>query len=147
MKNPNKLIALLFLSGCATPNNNTTAENLIQQINETNKPKIVESNKTYYQAYDVNYPDVSPVFLTRGEAEQYSIDNNFTDDDYPTGHNYIVRPIHHRYEVKLKNDVADYILHESGSFNIAEEYVDFYKDAHSDIYIYDLIKEEIVVNK
>ena len=24
MKNPNKLIALLFLSGCATPNNNTT---------------------------------------------------------------------------------------------------------------------------
>ena len=146
MKNPNKLIALLFLSGCATPNNNTTVENLIQQINETNKPIIVESNKTYYQAYDVNYPDVSPVFLTKGEAEQYSIDNNFTDNNYPTGHNYIVRPIHHRYEVYLKNDVADDLLYESSSFDIAEEYVDFYKDSHSDIVIYDLIEEEFVTN-
>lgn len=146
MKNPNKLIALLFLSGCATPNNNTTVENLIQQINETNKPIIVESNQTYYQAYDVNYPDISPVFLTKEEAEQYSINNNFTDDDYPTGHNYIVRPIHHRYEVYLKNDVADDLLYESSSFDIAEEYVDFYKDSHSDIVIYDLIKQEFVTN-
>jgi len=146
MKNPNKLIALLFLSGCATPNNNTTVENLIQQINEANKPIIVESNKTYYQAYDVNYPDASPVFLTKEEAEQYSINNNFTDDDYPTGHNYIVRPIHHRYEVKLKNDISNDLLYESNSFDIAEEYVDFYKDAHSDIVIYDLIKQEFVTN-
>jgi hypothetical protein len=147
MKNPNKLIALLFLSGCATPNNNTTVENLIQQINEANKPIIVESNKTYYQAYDVNYPDTSPVFLTKGEAEQYLIDNNFTDNNYPTGHNYIVRPIHHRYEVYLKNDVADDLLYESSSFDIAEEYVDFYKDSHSDIVIYDLIEQEFVTNK
>jgi hypothetical protein len=74
MKNPNKLIALLFLSGCATP-------------------------------------------------------------------------INHRYEVYLKNDVSNDLLYESNSFDIAEEYVDFYKDSHSDIYIYDLIKQEFVANK
>ena len=57
-----------------------------------------------------------------------------------------MRPIHHRYEVKLKNDISNDLLYESNSFDIAEEYVDFYKDAHSDIVIYDLIKQEFVTN-
>ena len=87
----------------------------------------------YYQAYDAKWDDpaINPIFDNEWEAKDYANRNN-------TSHEYVVRVINHRYEVRRVNDVADDILHTSNEFNDAYEYVVEYSSAHSDLIIYDL---------
>ena len=90
MKKTLALIPLIILSGCETisqsPNKVDKVEvteytselnNLLLKMNEAAQVNFIESNKPYWQAYDPNYPDVSPVFYSRVDAEEYAYTNNF----------------------------------------------------------------------
>ena len=55
-----------------------------------------------------------------------------------SGHDYIVRVINHRYEVRQVNDEADDILHTSTDLDDAYHYMDEHSSAHNDLIIFDL---------
>ncbi len=95
----------------------------------------------YYQAYDAKWddPTINPIFDNEWEAKDYANRNNMGSvHALDTSHEYVVRVINHRYEVRRVNDAADDILHTSNEFNDAYEYVVEYSSAHSDLIIYDL---------
>ena len=105
----------------------------------------VEHHTIYYQAYDWQYdsPSVNPVFLNLQSAQEYAAGNNIVDG-VPTGHEYIVRVVNHRYEVRLQDDVVDDILFTSTHLDPAKKYVDTYSEYHSDLFIYDLVSGDVV---
>ena len=156
MKKTLALIPLIILSGCETisqsPNKverveineyHSEVNNLLLKMNEAAQVNFIESNKPYWQAYDPNYPDVSPVFYSRVDAEEYAYTNNFNRVNQPTGHEYVVREISHRFEVRLMHDDSNDVLYISDLLYDAEKYVDHYKQSHSDMYIFDLVEQNI----
>ena len=159
MKIASSLITLFILSGCAittssinkssdiAPNKQeyySLVNELLNEMNKASQANFIESNKAYWQAYDHKYPNVSPVFYTRVDAEEYAYANNFNRDNVPTGHEYVVRQINHRFEVRLTHDETNDVLYMSDLLYDAKKYVDHYKDSHSDIYIYDLVGQNII---
>ena len=94
-----------------------------------------------YQAWDSSFPEVSPLFNTLEEAEQYAEEYNMLpDDDGETGHSYIVREVDYKYEVRLQNESGDHQLYTSNNIDDAMSYMEEYGRSHSDLYLYDIIK-------
>jgi hypothetical protein len=172
MKAISTLIALFFFAGCETtkpdwgkyrgtdniiPRRSATTQTigliekdylvseLIRSMNEAGQVNYIEPNKTYYQAYDPNFPEVSPVFYSKNDAHEYARLNNYNHyDNQPTGHAYIVKPINHRFEVRMSNAIENNVLFTCHLLKDAEQYVGFFKESHSDLLIYDLIEQDIV---
>lgn len=94
--------------------------------------------KLQYQAWDASFPEVSPMFDTWEEAEQYALENNMNGDGDFTGHTYEIREINYKYEVRLQNDAVDDQLYTSDDLDSALEYVKVYGQSHDDIYIYNV---------
>jgi len=111
--------------------------------------KMNESDPNYtkdfvlYQAWDYQHPNVSPAFTTKEEAQEYA-DGNNTSNGRPTGHKYVVREINHRYEVRHQNDAVNDVIFTSYDLNESENYLNTYKANHTDLVIFDLMKQEIV---
>ena len=124
------ILALLTLSGCTfrtPPNENKLAE---------------KSSPIYFQAYDENWysdPTINPIFDKEWEAREYAKRNSMSQGSFAySGHDYVVRVINHRYEVRRVNDEDNDILYTANDFNDAYEYVVEYSSAHSDMIIFDL---------
>ena len=121
-------VALLSLTGCLA--------------NKQQLEKVDISSPIYFQAYDENWysdPSINPIFDNEWEAREYAKRNSMSQGSFAySGHDYVVRVIYHRYEVRQVNDVDDDILYTSNDFNDAYEYVVEYSTAHSDLIIYDL---------
>ena len=104
--------------------------------------KNVKTTPIYYQAYDENWysdPSINPIFDNEWEAKEYAKRNSMSElSNAFSGHEYVVRVINHRYEVRQVNDIDDDILHTTNDFNDAYEYVVEYSSAHSDLVIFDL---------
>tara|TARA_R100000808_G_scaffold1019_7_gene4887 strand:- start:1487 stop:2050 length:564 start_codon:yes stop_codon:yes gene_type:complete len=171
MKKLLALIPLIILSGCVTvtdflnrkneadwkhtghpPNKtqiieiaeyNSELNNLLLKMNEAAQVNFIEYNTKYYQAYDATFPDVSPIFYTKVDAEEYADANNFNKDNDPTGHQYVVREVSHRFEVRILNDVQNELLYTSNNLRDAESYMNHYKSNHNDLILYDLIEQNI----
>ena len=123
---------LLAFAGCTTTKNVKQVETI----------ELTKTTPIYYQAYDENWysdPSINPIFDNEWEAKEYAKRNSMSEPSNAfSGHEYVVRVINHRYEVRQVNDEADDILHTSVDFNDAYEYVVEYSSAHSDLVIYDL---------
>ena len=123
---------LLAFAGCTTTKNVKQVETI----------ELTKTTPIYYQAYDENWysdPSINPIFDNEWEATEYAKRNSMSElSNAFSGHEYVVRVINHRYEVRQVNDEADDILHTSVDFNDAYEYVVEYSSAHSDLVIYDL---------
>jgi len=156
MKKTLALIPLIILSGCETISQSQnkvdkvevteyTSElnNLLLKMNEAAQVNFIEYNNKYYQAYDVTYPDVSPIFYTKLDAEEYAETHNYNKDNDPTGHKYIVREISHRFEVRVVNDAQNEVLYTSNNLREVESYMNHYKSNHNDLILYDLIEQNI----
>lgn len=93
----------------------------------------------YYQAYDEGWytdPSINPIFDEEWEAKDYAHRNMM--NEIQSGHNYVVRVINHRYEVRRVNEEDDDILYTANEFNDAYDYVVEFSSSHSDLIIYDL---------
>ena len=132
------LLALgaLSLTGCNT---------IDRLLNKQNINYDIDTATVYYQAYDWQFdsPSANPIFETFEEAEAYANGNNVSGGQ-STGHQYIVRRVSHRYEVRLQDDVADDVMFTSTELEPAEEYVNAYSKSHSDLFIYDLVNGDVV---
>jgi hypothetical protein len=127
------LTLLLTLGGCTTTTKNIkTAETI----------DLTKTTPIYYQAYDEKWysdPSINPIFDNEWEAKEYAKRNSMSElSNAWSGHDYIVRVINHRYEVRQVNDEVGDILHITDEFNDAYEYVVEYSSAHSDLVIFDL---------
>jgi hypothetical protein len=126
------LTLLLALGGC-------TATKIVKH---TETIEVTKTTPIYYQAYDENWysdPSINPIFDNEWEANEYAKRNSMSElSNVFSGHEYVVRVINHRYEVRQVNDEADDILYTTNDFNDAYEYVVEYSSAHSDLVIYDL---------
>jgi len=80
-----------------------------------------------YQAYDPNFPKVSPLFDTPEEAQAYATLNN---GDGLVGHSYVVREVDFKYEVRHKNGSRDDQLHTTHSLAEARKYLEEYEINH-----------------
>ncbi len=106
----------------------------------TKQQPVQVTTPIYYQAYDEGWytdPSINPIFEEEWEAKEYVRRN--TMNEIQSGHNYVVRVINYRYEVRQVNDETDDILYTSNEFNDAYEYVVEYSSAHSDLIIFDLM--------
>ena len=66
----------------------------------------------YYQAYDEGWytdPSINPIFDEEWEAKDYVHRNMM--NELQSGHNYVVRVINHRYELRQVTDEDDDILY------------------------------------
>ena len=126
------LTLLLALGGCTTT----------KIVKHTETIEVTKTTPIYYQAYDENWysdPSINPIFDNEWEATEYAKRNSMSElSNAFSGHEYVVRVINHRYEVRQVNDEADDILYTTNDFNNAYEYVVEYSSAHSDLVIYDL---------
>ena len=126
----NKIIftfLIVFLGGCKT------------------QPKGI----VYYQAYDAKWddPSINPIFENEWEAKDYASRNNMgAKYGQDTSHSYIVRVINYRYEIRQVNDWKDEILHTTNSKRDGIRYVEQFRSAHEDLYMYDLKTGVLVVN-
>jgi hypothetical protein len=139
-------ILILILSvGCVA--NKQPSGNSSVPLESDNGGRIVypdpaQVGSIFYQAHDSkwNDPSINPVFDTRAEAQKYAKENSMGGH-----HSYEVREVDYRYIVRVgftdftySNGSWNDILHTSGDFNDAYEYVVEYGSAHSDLVIYDL---------
>ena len=125
MKNILYSLPIILSVGCTTTDTNV---------------KLESKTPVYYQAYDESWysdPSINPIFDEEWKAKDYVHRNMM--NEIQSGHNYVVRVINHRYEVRQVNDVDDNILHTTNEFNDAYEYVVEYSSAHSDLIIFDLM--------
>ena len=103
---------------------------------------VLRGNPVFYQAYDEKWysdPTINPIFDEEWEAREYAKRNSMSQGSFAySGHDYIVRVINYRYEVRRVNDEENDILHTSNDFNDAYEYVVEYSSSHADLIIYDL---------
>ena len=130
------LIALLLFS-CS----NKATENVIADW--------ADGEVIYYQAYDPNWddPTINPIFLTRAEAQEYADRNNIGSQlSQDTSHKYIVRVINYRYEIRQVNDWKDEVLHTTNSKEDGVKYVEQFRSAHEDLFMYDLKTGNLVIN-
>ena len=98
-----------------------------------------------YQAWDHRHPDICPVFFSRRDAQKYADENNFRlTDGQPTGHNYIVKEIIYRYEVRHQHDAINDVIFTSYALNESEKYLNTYKTNHTDLVIFDLVNQKVV---
>ena len=115
---------------------------LLVGCNHKQQSANIETTPVYFQAYDENWysdPSINPIFDKEWEAREYAKRNSMSQGSFAySGHDYIVRVINHRYEVRRVNDEDDDILYTSNDFNDAYEYVVEFSSAHSDMIIYDL---------
>lgn len=131
----NKLICLLPLLafvGCTTTKNVKHVETI----------ELTKTTPIYYQAYDENWysdPSINPIFDNEWEAKEYAKRNSMSElSNAFSGHEYVVRVINHRYEVRQVNDEMDDILHTSNELDDAHAYVNKHGSAHDDLIIFDL---------
>ena len=132
------LVALLYF-GCSSQI--STSENVINDW--------VDGEVIYYQAYDANWddPTISPIFLTKAEAQEYVDRNNIGSQlAQDTSHKYIVRVINYRYEIRQVNDWKDEVLHTTNSKEDGVKYVEQFRSAHEDLFMYDLKTGKLVIN-
>tara|TARA_Y100001937_G_C6956220_1_gene256868 strand:+ start:94 stop:567 length:474 start_codon:yes stop_codon:yes gene_type:complete len=132
------LVALLYF-GCSSQI--STSENVINDW--------VDGEVIYYQAYDANWddPTISPIFLTKAEAQEYVDRNNIGSQlAQDTSHKYIVRVINYRYEIRQVNDWRDEVLHTTNSKEDGVKYVEQFRSAHEDLFMYDLKTGKLVIN-
>ena len=132
------LVALLYF-GCSSQI--STSENVINDW--------VDGEVIYYQAYDANWddPTISPIFLTKAEAQEYVDRNNIGSQlAQDTSHEYIVRVINYRYEIRQVNDWKDEVLHTTNSKEDGVKYVEQFRSAHEDLFMYDLKTGKLVIN-
>ena len=132
------LVALLYF-GCSSQI--STSENVINDW--------VDGEVIYYQAYDANWddPTISPIFLTKAEAQEYVDRNNIGSQlAQDTSHEYIVRVINYRYEIRQVNDWRDEVLHTTNSKEDGVKYVEQFRSAHEDLFMYDLKTGKLVIN-
>ena len=131
------MLGLLYFFGCAS------------------KPKLnplghwVDDETIYYQAYDPNWddPTINPIFENEWEAKDYAHRNNVGSQvSQDTSHNYVVRVINYRYEIRQVNDWKDEVLHTTNSKRDGVKYVEQFRSAHEDLYMYDLKTGNLVVN-
>ena len=108
-----QLYLFLFIFGCASPFN----------------------KGMHFQAYDENWDDpaISPIFKTEKEALDYATRNNMG-----SGHEYKVRIVDYRYEVRHKNDAVDQSIFHTPSLRDARNYLNEYGVSHTDLFLYDL---------
>ena len=94
-----------------------------------------DSRKFFYQAYDPAWdmPEIKPIFNTEKEARDYAERNSMN-----SGHDYKVRIVNYRYEVRHKNDAVDDLLHNTRSLRDARNYLNEYGMSHNDLFLYDL---------
>ena len=129
----------LFIFGCS--NKIGTSENALSDW--------ADGEIIYYQAYDVNWddPTINPIFLTKAEAQEYADRNNIGSElSQDTSHKYIVRVINYRYEIRQVNDWKDEVLHTTNSKEDGVKYVEQFKSAHEDLFMYDLKEGVLVIN-
>ena len=129
----------LFIFGCSSQI--STSENIINDW--------VDGEVIYYQAYDPNWddPTINPIFLTRAEAQEYADRNNIGSQlALDTSHEYIVRVINYRYEIRQVNDWKDEVLHTTNSKEDGVKYVEQFRSAHEDLFMYDLKTGNLVIN-
>ena len=104
--------------------------------------ELTKTTPIYYQAYDENWysdPSINPIFDNEWEAKEYAKRNSMSElSNAFSGHEYVVRVINHRYEVRQVNDEADDILHTSADLDDAYDYLNEYSSAHDDLIIFDL---------
>lgn len=111
--------------------------------------KVATSEIIYYQAYDGKWddPTINPIFLTKAEAQEYADRNNIGSQlSKDTSHQYIVREINYRYEIRQVNDWMDEILHTTNCKQDGVKYVQEFSSAHSDLFMYDLKTGDLVIN-
>lgn len=111
--------------------------------------KFTTSEIIYYQAYDPNWddPTINPIFLTKAEAQEYADRNNIGSQlSKDTSHEYIVRVINYRYEIRQVNDWMDDVLHTTNSKEDGIKYVEQFMSAHEDLFMYDLKTGDLVIN-
>ena len=152
------LIALIFLSGCETnkpdwgkyrgeghKHTKFNSHDLLPDPFLIGVNYTLDTSKDFvlYQAWDYKHPDVSPVFFTKEEAQKYADENN-TSNGRPTGHKYIVRQVSHRFEVRHQNDAVNYAIFISHALSESKDYLNKYKANHTDLFIFDLMNQEIV---
>ena len=137
---------LLLLQGCKVNTADKSSQSIeqVSQLSFLEEPILIDSGKTYYQAFDSKYPDISPVFHKQEDAELYAEINNFDKYGEPTGHEYEVREINHRFEVRLTHNFSNNILYKSNLLYNAEDYLDHYEKSYGDVYIYDVIEQDFV---
>tara|TARA_B100000405_G_scaffold302915_1_gene267693 strand:+ start:502 stop:924 length:423 start_codon:yes stop_codon:yes gene_type:complete len=129
----------LFIFGCSSQI--STSENVINDW--------VDGEVIYYQAYDANWddPTINPIFLTKAEAQEYADRNNIGSQlAQDTSHKYIVRVINYRYEIRQVNDWKDEVLHTTNSKEDGVKYVEQFRSAHEDLFMYDLKTGNLVIN-
>jgi hypothetical protein len=129
----------LFIFGCS--NKVGTSQNALSDWSD--------GEITYYQAYDANWddPTINPIFLTKAEAQEYADRNNIGSElSQDTSHKYIVRVINYRYEIRQVNDWKDEVLHTTNSKEDGVKYVEQFKSAHEDLFMYDLKEGVLVIN-
>lgn len=126
------LTLLLTLGGCTTTKN----------VKHTETINPAKPHAVYFQAYDEKWysdPSINPIFDNEWEAKEYAKRNSMSElSNAWSGHDYIVRVINHRYEVRQVNDETDDILHTSDDLDDAYDYVNEYSSAHDDLIIFDL---------
>lgn len=129
----------LFIFGCS--NKVDTSKNILGDW--------VDGEIIYYQAYDANWddPTINPIFLTKAEAQEYADRNNIGSElSQDTSHKYIVRVINYRYEIRQVNDWKDEVLHTTNSKEDGVKYVEQFRSAHEDLFMYDLKTGNLVIN-
>ena len=103
----------------------------------------------YYQAYDAKWddPSINPIFEHEWEAKDYAHRNNMGSKyGQDTSHSYVVRVINYRYEIRQINDWKDEILHTTNSKRDGVKYVEQFRSAHEDLFMYDLKTGNLVIN-
>ena len=111
--------------------------------------KVATSEIIYYQAYDGKWddPTINPIFLTKAEAQEYADRNNIGSElSKDTSHQYIVREINYRYEIRQINDWMNDVLHTTNCKQDGVKYVQEFSSAHSDLFMYDLKTGDLVIN-
>lgn len=111
--------------------------------------KVATSEVIYYQAYDGKWddPTINPIFLTKAEAQEYADRNNIGSQlSKDTSHQYIVREINYRYEIRQINDWMNDVLHTTNCKEDGVKYVQQFMSAHEDLFMYDLKTGDLVIN-
>tara|TARA_R100000808_G_C2151395_1_gene160439 strand:+ start:3965 stop:4336 length:372 start_codon:yes stop_codon:yes gene_type:complete len=95
----------------------------------------------YFQAYDPSWdmPEIKPIFNTEQEALDYAERNSMD-----SGHDYKVRIVNYRYEIRHKNDARDDLLYNTRSLRDARSYLHEYGMSHNDLFLYDLKTGELI---
>jgi hypothetical protein len=137
------IIGALLLAGCET-----SKPDWGKYRGESHKhgySSLYKEGDVLYQAWDYQYPNISPAFVIKEEAKEYATMNNYGfNGRRPTGHKYVVREIGHRYEILHQNDAVNNVIFTSANLKEAEGYLNTYKTNHTDLVIMDLLTQEIV---